>query len=280
LIHPTKNYNNLDIINNMALRVKQFVGLMGGHDLDAISSYNIINSLDVFTYIISISIVFLIIYCFTSKNRILNSKVKTIIIICLVMFIGLCFTVSCLRTMHLFILVPFPQIIIALFIVYSIKYMNSSGVNKIIKYAWKSLVCTAFIMLIVNNISVLSIYRSRDFTINLKENTMCVYELADYLKVQGISNLYVPANPDKNRNLWFLMKGQNAIKELAFEHNSPLIGGTKKYVLAYSSREEYSPQCQIKYDLWDKNKNNFNITKVKIFKDNAGRDIYYLYEIN
>lgn len=280
LLLPAQDFNNLHFVNNVLLRTKQFLRLMSGSDFDVFAPYKTIDVFDVFPYLFAISVIFLVIYLFKSHIRRLTRNIAVILILFSVIFIGLCFTVSCFRPKQLLLLVPFPHIIISLFIIYSVITISAKCSKKIWPTVSSCVVAALLFALVISDVKMLSAYRRADFVVMLKENSMSVYELADFLKMRGIKDIYVPADADKSRNLWFLMQGKLNIHEMSFDCDMPLLDNSKLYVLTYCDREVYSSSARKKFDIWNGLKNSLCITNNRVFRDFAGRDIYCFYEIN
>jgi hypothetical protein len=276
--------DNKDIFHNIAVRLEQFYGLYGKSMFDVFEPSRGLNIVNVFQVYFTCAFVLLLLFSVIQKDIILRKKIFFTFTMFLAIFIGTTFTVSCFRTMHLVFVMPFPQIIEALFAYYAVKYLAAVFKDKylLLLRLLQGIIITGFLLVVIVDVKIIKWCRSNDFVPLFYEDSSAVYPLTEYLVKNNITEPYII---DKEwfiiRKSWFLSQGKISGHDLFSPGTAEVERTPEEFsVLTFASPIDYvDPESSNIYQRWDKLKNNYNVVDVKKFADRSGRNIYILYKI-
>ena len=285
LFQPTyKGFNNLAYLDNLKIRVSQLIETLLGN-IDEKKAWSIWETipLDYISPIIfALGFVFILLFSFPkSSYPYSRDKILFFYILYSVVFLCTPFTISHLGTGHLFILFPFPQIVMALFLCW-LSYLFSK--KKIILYP----IYCVFLASILFNVRL-----NVNYHLDMRKTgcfetwTTAVYDLADYLRENKISNL-LTFHWGMQHNVAFLtdcdvmpvpMLGSQ--EECLSVYNRFLVNNDIFYIargpfdLSPKEREElFSRLGKIAKGY------NKELVLNKIFYNRSGVPVYYLYKVH
>lgn len=162
---------NVHIFSNLILRFKQFILLLNG----GLSDFSFGDTFSTYFFIFfSIAFIFIFFYSLKIKNPKLNKTLFFIIFLIITVLLQSIFTVSQLREMHLFILVPFSLLIASYFL--HILFNK----KKIIFFILFSLIIFSNILI------VFQYYDTLKKTGGIGRMSDAIYDLAEYLEQNRI----------------------------------------------------------------------------------------------
>lgn len=278
IVYGTSNADNKDFLNNLLLRTRQLFALLKGNLAEKTywirpeSKYNDYLTLFIFLF----SFIFLLFLIFFNKNldKKIKDKIAALYIFYTIVFVAACFTISTLDGAHLFILFPFPQLIIALAFYYLITLFKKQKFLKLIAY-------TAISCSVLFNIMLINYYHA-----NIRKScgygswSLAIYDLAGYLHEKEISKCYAIGRGLQS-SIPFLTKGKTLIQGIFY--NIPAVKDNTDGILKQNpsfyiiTTEEHTN----KYDFFKyiSQKYGKNIKLEKSFLNRAGRVAFCLYKI-
>lgn len=221
LTHPTSDgCNNLFFLKNFDTRLEQLYQMFSGKIEESfgwgVIKTNFIEHLGSFIYallVISFIIVFLVSFFKKTRFIIHRTKVSILYVFYAIVFICACFTVFSMREEHLFVLFPFPQLVMALSLEYLYYRFKKNPFFLIPVYS------VFFILPIIFNTSLNIHYNSQ-----MEKNggsgvwSIAIYDLIEYLQKNKISN-----------PICFFQEPVSTIQVLSNNEVEPvLLGGNEK----------------------------------------------------
>lgn len=284
------NINNAAIVTNLLMRWDQFRGLFGGNAFDMMVPEHEPEPSYVFTVLFIMAVVFLAFLACFHKDKPIRQRVGAVLLVFMVLFLGTIFTVSSFRTMHLFLVVPFPQIILALFLYYSYR-MGISRTKGIVRLVatWVALgvLAVSFLLMLTQNVRTLRTLCANTYIVKMIEHSTAAYDVADYVMAQGMTTVYTPTSTFLiGKKISFLTGWrvdfhqlraadmENAVKQLPRDFRVLTFGSPDAVLCRIPGDRE-------NYEAWEAVARKYGIETVetKLFIDNSGRVNYALYHM-
>jgi len=114
-VHGKLGYNNLSILENIRARVTQFLNFFGGYDFDWVHPLNSPGIRTFFGPVFLLSLAYLLFKSVFKKNWKYRGETVSVLFLFLFIFLAMIYSPTAARVINLYFLIPFPQIIIALF---------------------------------------------------------------------------------------------------------------------------------------------------------------------
>lgn len=191
------NINNSNILGNLIWRWEQLCGLFGGQSFDMLVPFQEHPPSPLFAILFAAAVIFLVEMVFLSRDPQVKKRVAAVLVIFGVLFGGTIFTLSSFRTMHVFLTVPFVQIILALFVYYSFRYAvpRMRGVLRCTVLGMLlAALSAAFIFMLAENVRILRTLCGGGYIVNMIEHSSAASNVADHMLTQGVSTVYTPTS--------------------------------------------------------------------------------------
>ncbi|MBL7131193.1 MAG: glycosyltransferase family 39 protein, partial [Candidatus Omnitrophica bacterium] len=283
LMRPSPGYNNLAYLYNLRERIKHLMELLGGNISErfewGVTEGHFMESIaPVLVALFFISFIFVFLYMFFLKGKIEKHKIMFFFIFYITVFFLTPFTIGGSNPGHLLLLLPFPQLVVAL----SIDYIWMKSKDERMAFGVASLLLAPFL--------VFHVATNIHFHKEMKRNggyrrcSTAIYGLTDYLIEKGIYSpvtfgwglhhniaflskyKVVPNQLDENYSLEYI---EREYRRLSLK-NEPIFFLTK-------GSEDCMPNLNLFMRLAEKDGRNKEPHKV--FYNHAGEPVYWLYKI-
>jgi sulfur carrier protein ThiS len=276
--------NNLDYLTNLGTRIPHLIVLLKGNIVDAIDwgvikMYSL-ESLSLFIITLTfISFMSVLILTLFSRNKPIKYRILFFYILYFTVMALTPFTVSGFHPGHLLVLLPFPQIVMALFLDYIWQWSRQ-----------KKILLTTIYSIFLVPVLLFNIWMNIYFNIEMKKNggyrrwSTAIYELADYLDRKNIQPLTFGCG--LKENIAFLTN-ERIVPAIYDELKITREGLIKEYKRLYQKKEpifyltKMSEESQLFLNLFMKLAAENGKEKIleKIFFNRAGHPVYWLYKI-
>jgi hypothetical protein len=281
---PLSGYINLAYFSNLYERTHHFIDLLRS-DLNEKIAWGVIESCSIehiafiFVALFFISFIFVSLYAFFSKHKlIIKYRIIFLFIFYTIVFLLTPFVCKGAHPGHLLVLIPFPQIVMALFFNYIWLKLKSK----------KIAICILSVFLIP--FLVFNIWMNLFFHKQMKSNggsgrwSTAIYQLSTYLKNEKI---YSPVTFDcgLRENIIFLTKYRVIPNQIYKNYSLEYVQreyqrlSFKKEPIFFLTKnsEDWIPNLNLFMELAKKDGRNKEIYKV--FYNRAGESVYWLYKI-
>jgi hypothetical protein len=284
--------NNHAFIHNLLLRVSQFENVYGKANIETyepLFSYSVYKYSFFSGYIFLFALAYLIGDMILRSNHIRNRRTAFVLMMFTIMFLGLCFTPTQFRLYQLIFLMPFPQLILALFLYRAYVNLRDTISSRLIACGVSGLIILPFLY---TNATILRERESDSFVPNRLESTLVIYSLNDYLLTKGIHDVVVVDPHAETYYKLYFISGDRLNMASFYNYNKNDYGGDairfKKYLserkvganiylLKCAQNNSENDDLEKKYFNELIEKYNFKATDLREFKDMAGRTAYTLY---
>ncbi|MHB9155983.1 MAG: ArnT family glycosyltransferase, partial [Endomicrobiales bacterium] len=233
--------DNQAFVHNLLTRVEQFAGFFGRYDFDSFLPLHGLRVPDIFPLLFASALVFLTGMALLTRDTAKRRKVLAALTMFFVIFTGLCFTVSIFRSYQLLFLVPFPQLILALFISWALQHARQTMSPRHYRTAMAALIAP-FVVLVYSNARVIAWTVSRDYVMKYDVNSPVTPHLTGHLLASGIRSVFI-LDPYHTiaRKPWFLSGGRIAFHDLfTADHRLSEKAAGEFHLLTFSSPEAAS----------------------------------------
>lgn len=282
---PSSHMDNLAYLTNLKARISHLIMLLKGNIADKID-WGIIKmcSIERISFVvislIIVSFICVLILTLFSRSKPIKYRILFFYILYITVMALTPFSVSGLEPGHLVMLLPFPQIVMALFLDYIWQWIRRKKMPSIAIYS---------IFLIP--VFLFNIWMNIYFNIEMEKNggyrrwSTAIYELADYLDKEKIQP--ITFGWGLKENIAFITH-EEIVPIIFEEFNSDLSGAIideykllslKKKPIFYLSMK--SEENILYRDLFMKfaTEDGKKLTLVKVFFNHAGDPVYWLYKV-
>lgn len=287
LTHPLLvTINNSAYVTNLRVRISDLITLFKGNIVDKVDwGVPAVNAIEQISVLIAgltiVSFISVLVATLFSKTSSVKYRILFLYIIYLCVMALTPFTLSGFHPGHIMVLLPFPQIIIALFLDYIWQWAEYK----------KVLLITTYSIFLVPLLSY-NIWSNVYYNIEMKKSggyrrwSTAIYELADYLQKNKISSP-ITFGWGLRENLIFIT--HNEITPLVYENFASDLSGSiadaykqlslKNKPIFYLTMEagENIPYRDLFMQL--AKEDGKGITLEKVFLNRAGHSVYWLYKI-